>query len=222
MTTLDEALLDEAVKRVLTLKFEQGLFEHLYLPEDSKEENYTMEKYPQSLQLARESVVMLKNKNVLPLKTSDQKILVLGPSADDIYRMLGDYTPPVSDENSFTLLKGLEYLAGDRIIKTCSYTALIEEKKKEVQELIDWADVVILAIGGSSSRFGGALFDNNGAAVVQGTQKDISIDSDLVRKNKEAWAMDCGEGMTAVHFLLGDQLDWFLLVRESKKPLVTL
>ena len=92
-------------------------------------------------------------------------------------------------------LKGLEYLAGDRIIKTCSYTALTEEKKKEVQELIDWADVVILAIGGSSSRFGGALFDNNGAAVVQGTQKDISIDSDLVRKNKEAWAMDCGEGM---------------------------
>ena len=220
---LDEALLDEAVKRVLTLKFEQGLFEHPYLPEDSKEENYTMEKYPQSLQLARESVVMLKNKNVLPLKTSDQKILVLGPSADDIYRMLGDYTPPVSDENSFTLLKGLEYLAGDRIIKTCSYTALTEEKKKEVQELIDWADVVILAIGGSSSRFGGALFDNNGAAVVQGTQKDISIDSDLVRKNKEAWAMDCGEGMDSSTLSLpGDQLDWFLFVRESKKPLVSI
>ena len=88
---LDEALLDEAVKRVLTLKFEQGLFEHPYLPEDSKEENYTMEKYPQSLQLARESVVMLKNKNVLPLKTSDQKILVLGPSADDICLL---YTSP--------------------------------------------------------------------------------------------------------------------------------
>ena len=219
---LDETLLDEAVKRVLTLKFEQGLFEHPYLPEDSKEENYTMEKYPQSLQLARESVVLLKNKNVLPLKTSDQKILVLGPSADDIYRMLGDYTPPVSDENSFTLLKGLEYLAGDRIIKTCSYTALTEEKKKEVQELIDWADVVILAIGGSSSRFGGALFDNNGAAVVQGTQKD-SKDSDLVRKNKESWAMDCGEGMDSSTLSLpGDQLDWFLFVRESKKPLVSI
>ena len=219
---LDETLLDEAVKRVLTLKFEQGLFEHPYLPEDSKEENYTMEKYPQSLQLARESVVLLKNKNVLPLKTSDQKILVLGPSADDIYRMLGDYTPPVSDENSFTLLKGLEYLAGDRIIKTCSYTALTEEKKKEVQELIDWADVVILAVGGSSSRFGGALFDNNGAAVVQGTQKD-SKDSDLVRKNKEAWAMDCGEGMdSSTLYLPGDQLDWFLFVRESKKPLISI
>ena len=144
---LDESLLDEAVKRVLTLKFEQGLFEHPYLPEDSKEENYTMEKYPQSLQLARESVVMLKNKNVLPLKTSDQKILVLGPSADDIYRMLGDYTPPVSDENSFTLLKvNLEYLAGDRIIKTCSYTALTEEKKKEVQELEKPGRMVILAL----------------------------------------------------------------------------
>ena len=219
---LDESLLDEAVKRVLTLKFEQGLFEHPYLPEDSKEESYTMEKYPQSLQLARESVVLLKNQDVLPLKTSDQKIFVLGPSADDIYRMLGDYTPPVSDENSFTLLKGLEYLAGDRIIKTCSYTALTEEKKKEVQKLIDWADVVIMAIGGSSSRFGGALFDNNGAAVVQGTQKD-SKDSDLVRKNKEAWAMDCGEGMDSSTLSLpGDQLDWFLFVRESNKPLISI
>ena len=219
---LDESLLDEAVKRVLTLKFEQGLFEHPYLPEDSKEESYTMEKYPQSLQLARESVVLLKNQDVLPLKTSDQKILVLGPSADDIYRMLGDYTPPVSDENSFTLLQGLEYLAGDRIIKTCSYTALTEEKKKEVQKLIDWADVVIMAIGGSSSRFGGALFDNNGAAVVQGTQKD-SKDSDLVRKNREAWAMDCGEGMDSSTLSLpGDQLDWFLFVRESNKPLISI
>ena len=219
---LDESLLDEAVKRVLTLKFEQGLFEHPYLPEDSKEESYTMEKYPQSLQLARESVVLLKNQDVLPLKTSDQKILVLGPSADDIYRMLGDYTPSVSDENSFTLLKGLEYLAGERIIKTCSYTALTEEKKKEVQKLIDWADVVIMAIGGSSSRFGGALFDNNGAAVVQGTQKD-SKDSDLVRKNKEAWAMDCGEGMDSSTLSLpGDQLDWFLFVRESNKPLISI
>ena len=219
---LEESLLDEAVKRVLTLKFEQGLFEHPYLPEDSKEESYTMEKYPQSLQLARESVVLLKNQDVLPLKTSDQKILVLGPSADDIYRMLGDYTPPVSDENSFTLLKGLEYLAGERIIKTCSYTALTEEKKKEVQKLIDWADVVIMAIGGSSSRFGGALFDNNGAAVVQGTQKD-SKDSDLVRKNKEAWAMDCGEGMDSSTLSLpGDQLDWFLFVRESNKPLISI
>ena len=219
---LDESLLDEAVKRVLTLKFEQGLFEHPYLPEDSKEESYTMEKYPQSLQLARESVVLLKNQDVLPLKTSDQKILVLGPSADDIYRMLGDYTPPVSDENSFTLLKGLEYLAGERIIKTCSYTALTEEKKKEVQKLIDWADVVIMAIGGSSSRLGGALFDNNGAAVVQGTQKD-SKDSDLVRKNREAWAMDCGEGMDSSTLSLpGDQLDWFLFVRESNKPLISI
>ena len=219
---LDESLLDEAVKRVLTLKFEQGLFEHPYLPEDSKEESYTMEKYPQSLQLARESVVLLKNQDVLPLKTSDQKILVLGPSVDDIYRMLGDYTPPVSDENSFTLLKGLEYLAGERIIKTCSYTALTEEKKKEVQKLIDWADVVIMAIGGSSSRFGGALFDNNGAAVVQGTQKD-SKDSDLVRKNREAWAMDCGEGMDSSTLSLpGDQLDWFLFVRESNKPLISI
>ena len=61
--------------------------------------------------------------------------------------------------------------------------------------------MVILAIGGSSSRFGGALFDNNGAAVVQGTQKDISIDSDLVRKIKKRGLWTAERVWTAVHFL---------------------
>lgn len=73
---------------------------------------------------------------------------------------------PVEENECYTLLKGLKELAGDRQLKTCSYTALTTEKKKEVEALTEWADVVVLALGGSSSRFEGALFDDNGAAIV--------------------------------------------------------
>ncbi len=103
---LAESALDEAVRRVLTLKFEQGLFEHPYLPEPEpmalstnaqSETNDPAEKLnqsdpleailkssPQSLQMARESAVLLKNNGVLPLADEKQNILLLGPSADEI------------------------------------------------------------------------------------------------------------------------------------------
>ncbi len=173
-----------------------------------------------------------------------QTILLLGPSADEIYRMLGDYTPPVSETESVTLLKGLKMLAGNRRIKTCSYAPLTAKKKDEVKQLLAEADTVILALGGSSSRFGGAVFDDNGAAIVQdktdvdaqnisiqanaqgvaANQTDISVDdADCIRKNKEAWAMECGEGMDSSTLRLpGDQMDWFELAHQAKKPLVTI
>ena len=98
---------------------------------------------PQSLQMARESAVLLKNNGVLPLADEKQNILLLGPSADEIYRMLGDYTPPVSETESVTLLKGLKMLAGNRQIKTCSYTPLTAKKKEEEKQLLAEADTVI-------------------------------------------------------------------------------
>lgn len=266
---LAESALDEAVRRVLTLKFEQGLFEHPYLLEpestdlfqntlsetaDSSEKTEKLDplaailqSHPQSLQLAKESAVLLKNNGVLPLPDEKQTILLLGPSVDEIYRMLGDYTPPVSETESVTLLKGLKMLAGNRQIKTCSYAPLTAKKKDEVKQLLAEADTVILALGGSSSRFGGAVFDDNGAAIVQdkgdaniqrlheqnaseelqgltANQTDISVDdADCIRKNKEAWAMECGEGMDSSTLRLpGDQMDWFELACQAKKPLVTI
>ena len=197
---------------------------------------------PQSLQMARESAVLLKNNGVLPLADEKQNILLLGPSADEIYRMLGDYTPPVSETESVTLLKGLKMLAGNRQIKTCSYTPLTAKKKEEVKQLLAEADTVILALGGSSSRFGGAVFDDNGAAIVQdkADAQNINVqanvqgatanqtdtfaeDADCIRKNKKAWAMECGEGMDCSTLRLpGDQMDWFELACQAKKPLVTI
>ncbi len=87
-----EAELEQAVKRVLRLKCELGLLDKnpdLYdegtIEWDSYEEQAT------SYQLAKQSVVLLKNEGVLPLQ-SGKKIALVGPNANSMWAMLGDYT----------------------------------------------------------------------------------------------------------------------------------
>ena len=132
-TKLEEALkqgfitekeLDQAVLRVLTLKFEQGLMDKPYIDENgnrtaSYSENgavsFPTEAYQESEKLARESVVLLKNENVLPIGRAE-KIALIGPNADDIYRQIGDYSPPMDRAGYETLKSGMEKEFGaDRV-----------------------------------------------------------------------------------------------------------
>ncbi len=179
---VSEEKLDEAVAKVLEVKFARGLFENPYIEEKALT-NYNDEiKYPQSLEIARQSAVLLKNDGILPLdKNKEINIAVIGPNADEIYRQLGDYTPPLRDGIGTTVLKGIRdeftsakvnYSVGCNICD--EDTSLISEAKAFAEK----SDVVILALGGSSSRFSGAKFDTNGAAVLG-----------------DKLQMDCGEGV---------------------------
>lgn len=92
---VSEETLDKAVLRVLELKFARGLFEHPYLEEKPLTEYNVPKTFPQSLEIARQSAVLLKNNGVLPLKKEKKlRIAVIGPNADALYQQLGDYTPP--------------------------------------------------------------------------------------------------------------------------------
>ena len=104
--------MDEAVLRVLELKFEQGLFEHPYMEENMRAgKEYGTDQV--SEKLAAESVVLLKNEqNLLPIRTDpnkkeEMKIAVIGPNANDRYRQLGDYTPPVAKKECCTIWQGI-------------------------------------------------------------------------------------------------------------------
>lgn len=91
---LDEGLIDAAVERILALKFRLGLFEDPRLPDAQRiqQEIGTAEHQEVNLQVARESVALLKNDGALPFQRKDAKrIAVVGPLADDAQGQLGDW-----------------------------------------------------------------------------------------------------------------------------------
>lgn len=114
---ITEEDIDRAVLRVLELKIKRGIFKHPLLDENQKLEDYSYEKYPQALDIARESVVLLENRNqILPLSKEQRKIAVIGPNADAVYNQLGDYSPQVKREKCSTVLDGVRSYFGDNVV----------------------------------------------------------------------------------------------------------
>lgn len=197
-TTLEKAVdkklvdiseIDNAVLKVLTLKFERGLFENPYIKTD-KLNTYTFKNHPQTLELARESAVLLKNSNsILPLKSTDTEISVIGPLADDVYAMLGDYTPSQKNGDTVTVLEGLQNIS-PKNVKISYFTDRLpvneEEQKLYIESAVSAAkksQKIILVLGGSSSRFDDFVFDNNGAVISKNCNGSfVSL-------------TDCGEGV---------------------------
>lgn len=96
--SLEEKNLDQAAKRVLTLKFRLGLFENPYpLPaEKIQQAFYDPEALERSLKAAEESIVLVKNDGILPLSENIRRIAVIGPHADSIRLLFGCYTLPAA------------------------------------------------------------------------------------------------------------------------------
>lgn len=92
---VSEADIDLAVRRILTLKFELGLFEDPRLPDQEVQEKIISnpEHVATNLELARSSLVLLRNDGTLPLTESRKnlRIAVVGPNADDAQNQLGDW-----------------------------------------------------------------------------------------------------------------------------------
>lgn len=206
---INEERLDEAVVRVLTYKYEQGLFDRPYINEQGERtsqynqggvQKFGYDRYRESERLARESSVLLKNNGILPLHKHKKTIALIGPNADDIYRQLGDYSPAVDVSSCYTLKRGMELEFGfDKVFYTKGNCL------KEAIELANKCDLIVLALGGSSSRFLGAVFDENGAA-----------------KPEDKADMDCGEGIdTAGLELPGNQKELFRAVKNTGKKIIT-
>lgn len=178
---ITEEDIDRAVLRVLELKIKRGIFKHPLLDENQKLEDYSYEKYPQALDIARESVVLLENRNqILPLSKEQRKIAVIGPNADAVYNQLGDYSPQVKREKCSTVLDGVRSYFGDNVVyaRGCGVFEGTQEEQTEAVKLAEQSDITILVLGGSSSRFGEVSFDANGAAI-----------------SEHGVSMDCGEGV---------------------------
>lgn len=157
---VSEQRIDEAVYRILKLKFDLGLFDNAY-PEKEAAENFGKPEYANlSLNAALESITLLKNEDhVLPLaKTS--KVLLSGPGAHNIGALHGSWSytwqgdnESVYNENILTLKEALEAKIGiDRVISNVKsdYDDQTNTSTSFLKNNAHKADVILLAIGEKS------------------------------------------------------------------------
>ncbi len=208
---VEEGRINEACKRILTVKFRRGLFENPYLPETDEYCSYNYVNHPQVKTLTEHSLVLLKNNGVLPLsREKPMRLGLFGPNADAIYNQLGDYTPPIRPETGITPKRGLtELLDGTSVELQYHPGCTMFDPHAPLTELMEQAktcDVVIACVGGSSSRFAAAgEFDSNGAM-----------------KNQSAITMDCGENVDDCLLRLpGQQLELLQFLRAAGKRVIT-
>ena len=150
---ISRARINEAVRRILTLKFQLGLFDHPFV--DASKANAAVQAgRDATLQAARESITLLRNQNdTLPL-SPDADLVVTGPSADSMTNQLGGWSvswqgvfgaghvccmgPPDQIPPGTTVLEGLQ--AEDPNV---TYAADGETAVSEAES----ADAVVVAVG---------------------------------------------------------------------------
>ncbi|MDR1891436.1 MAG: glycoside hydrolase family 3 C-terminal domain-containing protein, partial [Oscillospiraceae bacterium] len=137
--------IDAAVKNVLRLKFAKGLFETPYFPIPQKSVMLTNEHRESARNIARRSIVLLKNDGLLPLKMN-LKLAVVGALADSPRDMLGCWVISGKSEEAVSLISGLKIAGANFIYAPCCGPDTSFDKA-EFDCVTANADVVIAAVG---------------------------------------------------------------------------
>lgn len=147
---IDEAILDEAVLRILALKNDLGLFENPHRGADialEKEVVLSKEHREIARDVAKKSIVLLKNEAMLPL-SKQEKVAIVGPAADS-HDVIGVWSWQGKKEEAVSLAQGVSELAAEYVIGTeaFDYFKPTQAAIDEAIALAKKADKVILALG---------------------------------------------------------------------------
>jgi len=150
--------IDDAVKRILRVKFKLGLFDKPYIP---------IEPHPYlnsrsldiSLNLAKESIVLLKNEqNILPFNSPNKHIALIGPLANNQEDLLGTWSAhaEVSDVEPILTSFKKEFNKTDSIsyAKGCDFEGEDESHFEEAIQLANHSDIIVLCLGEKRSWTG--------------------------------------------------------------------
>ncbi|MFL2607443.1 MAG: glycoside hydrolase family 3 N-terminal domain-containing protein, partial [Flavobacteriaceae bacterium] len=159
--TLPIQRVNEACEKILTAKFKLGLFENRTV--DLKaipKKIFTAEHQQVALETARKGIVLLKNKNLLPLnKIEDKKrILVTGPNANN-QTILGDWHAEQPDENVSTIFEGIKALGskkGYEVVYHNSGESIRKINSDDIDRTVKKVkgfDYVVLVVGDNSMRY---------------------------------------------------------------------
>lgn len=114
---IDISLVDDAVRRVLRVKFHLGLFDDPYLYNDLKREEelvYNEAHHDVALRAAQGSIVLLENKEqLLPLSKKRESIAVIGLLAQDKDSPLGNWRAQAMENSAVSVLEGIEAKLGE-------------------------------------------------------------------------------------------------------------
>ena len=163
---VDESLIDDAVRRILKVKYELGLFDDPFKycnNEREKEVVGNKDLHADALDIAKKSIVLLKNEDqLLPLKKKGLNIAVIGDLADDKTSPLGSWRVASKDNTAISVIEGLQnypennitYASGPRVFN--GIPSFREEvrinttDKSNFNEAVETAknkDVVIMVLG---------------------------------------------------------------------------
>ncbi|MDI3318358.1 glycoside hydrolase family 3 N-terminal domain-containing protein [Pinibacter soli] len=150
--------IDTAVARILRAKFVIGLFENPYPDlELLKTSIHTPQSVQLALDIARESIVLMKNENsLLPFKSNVKSLAVIGPSADQV--QFGDYTWTGDNKNGVTPLQGLRALVGNSVSLNYARGCDIHTQNKsgiaEAVAAAQKSDAAVIFVGSQSASSG--------------------------------------------------------------------
>ncbi len=157
---VSESRIDDACSKILTAKFRLGLFDNPFVDEKTKDDVvFNQTHQATALNASRNSIVLLKNDGILPLKPNKyNKIFITGPNADN-ESILGDWALEQPDDKVITIKEGLEKMAetknftldffdsGNRVGKTTEEAVRIAVKRAKK------ADLAIIVVGENSLRY---------------------------------------------------------------------
>ena len=231
--TLDMKFVDEAVRNVLQLKYDLGLFDDPYRYSDTvreKEDIRAAEHLKAARDVAKRSIVLLKNEGkLLPLKKDVGTIAVIGPLADNQADMNGTWSFFGEAQHPVTFLQGIKNAVGEKSnVVYAEGCNLYDDSKDKFAKAIDLAknaDVVILAVGESAVMNGEAGSRSNiqlpgiqpelveeiaktgkpvVALVMSGRPLDLSWLDENIPAILEVWTLGSEAGNAAADVLFGD------------------
>ena len=197
---LQESDLDEHVKRLLTVRFALGEMD-FESPWDNIPESVlcSEEHKAQSLDIARKSLVLLKNDGILPL-APDTKVALVGPNAADSVMMWGNYEGV--PKRTVTLYDALKVRIPDlKYVKGCPHAAELEKEPVDIDAVVaslDGFETVIFA-GGITPRLEGEQMDDVDIPGFFGGDR-TSIELPAVQKNLVAALVAAGKKVIFVNF----------------------
>ncbi|MFA9393035.1 MAG: glycoside hydrolase family 3 N-terminal domain-containing protein [Prolixibacteraceae bacterium] len=157
--TVPMATIDEAVRRILRIKFRLGLFDNPYCEELPESKRYLQpEDRKVAAELSAESMVLLKNASlpgqentVLPLSASVKNIALIGPMVVDSFHIIGFWEGYGDSKDAESILEGFKKeFAGKAQLnyaKGCDFDGNNEEGFAEALAMAEKSDVVVLCLG---------------------------------------------------------------------------